>query len=269
MKKVYLIISILVLFTVLAIVGFGCATERNQSQVPIELPRVMAAGELLGKSGIIISQQSVGLWVNGLGKSTAAPDVVLLSIGVESQEKTVAEAQRGAVDAMNRVMTVLKNSGIADKDIQTKQFNIQQVTRWDDKQSTQVVIGYRVTNTVLAKIRSIDKAGSVIDSAAAAGGDLIRVNSIDFTVDDPAPYYKIAREKALQYAMEKAKQMAQISGVKLGKLLYVNEGSVYTPPARDNYMKYAGADMAPAVPTPISPGELEFQVTVEMVYEIN
>jgi uncharacterized protein YggE len=170
---------------------------------------------------------------------------------------------------MNRVMTVLKNSGIADKDIQTKQFNIQQVTRWDDKQSTQVVIGYRVTNTVLAKIRSIDKAGSVIDSAAAAGGDLIRVNSIDFTVDDPAPYYTIAREKALQYAMEKAKQMAQISGVKLGKLLYVNEGSVYTPPVRDNYMKYAGADMAPAVPTPISPGELEFQVTVEMVYEIN
>ncbi|MDD5399340.1 MAG: SIMPL domain-containing protein, partial [Dehalococcoidia bacterium] len=162
-----------------------------------------------------------------------------------------------------------KESGIADKDIQTSQYNIQQVTRWDDNQDTYVVVGYRVTNTVACKIREIDKAGSIIDKAVVAGGDLIRINGITFTVDDPTPYYKIAREKAVQYAMEKAKQIAQASGTRLGKVLYVSEDTSYMPPMVGNYsMKYSALEAA-ASPTPISAGELEFQVTITMVYEMN
>lgn len=226
------------------------------------------SGVVSGSAGIIVSQQNLGLWVSGLGKATAVPDIVILTIGVESQQKTVAEAQKGAVEAMNGIMQVLKGSGIADKDIQTSQYNIQQVTRWDDKQNTYEVIGYKVSNIVNAKIRNIEKAGSIIDSAAVSGGDLIRVNGISFSVDDPAPYYKIAREKAVLYAMEKAKQMAQLSGAKLGKLLYITEGNSYVPPVRDNYMKFESAAMAPS-PTPISAGELEFQVDVQLVYQID
>jgi uncharacterized protein YggE len=242
----------------------GCAPAP-----PVIYQGAAPPGAITGSGGIIVSQQNLGLWVSGLGKTTAAPDIVILTIGVESQQKTVAQAQKDAVEAMSNVMQVLKSSGIADKDIQTSQYNIQQVTRWDDKQNTYEVIGYKVSNIVNAKIRNIEKAGSIIDSAAASGGDLIRVNGISFSVDDPAPFYKIAREKAVLYAMEKAKQMAQLSGVKLGKLLYVNESNSYVPPVRDNYMKLAdGAAMAPA-PTSISAGELEFQTTVEMVYEIN
>ena len=222
-----------------------------------------------GSAGIIVSQQNLGLWVSGIGKAAATPDIVVLTIGVESQQKTVAQAQKDAVEAMTGIMKVLKNSGIADKDIQTSQYNIQQVTRWDEKQSTYEVIGYKVSNTVNAKIRDIGKAGSIIDNAAASGGDFIRVNGISFSVDDPTPFYRIAREKAVLYAMEKAKQMAQLSGAKLGKLLYVNESTEYTPQVRNNYMKFAGeAAMAPS-PTPISAGELEFQVNVELVYAID
>jgi len=223
-----------------------------------------------GSGSIIVSQQNLGLWVSGLGKSTGTPDVVLLTLGVESQQKTVAQAQKEAIDAMSNVMQVLKDSGIADKDIQTSQYNIQQVTRWDENQSTYVVVGYRVTNSVGCKIRDITKAGTVIDKAVVAGGDLIRINGIDFTVDDPTPYYKIAREKAVQYAMEKARQISQTSGTRLGKVLYVSEATSYNPPMVGNYaMKSAAMDSAPMAPTPISGGELEFQVTVEMVYEIN
>jgi uncharacterized protein YggE len=223
-----------------------------------------------GSGSIIVSQQNLGLWVNGLGKTTGTPDVVLLTLGVESQQKTVAQAQEEAVTAMSGVMRVLKDNGIPDKDIQTSQFNIQQITRWDEKQSTYIVTGYQVTNTVTCKIRDITKAGPIIDKAADAGGDLIRVNGITFTVDDPTPYYKIAREKAVQYAMDKAKQISQVSGVKLGKVLYMSEDSSYTPPMRENFaMKYSALDAAVPAPTPISAGELEFQVTVSMVYEIN
>ena len=263
MKKAAVILAAIM---VVAVSLLGCAP----APAVVYQGAVPATSIAAGSGGIIVSQQSVGLWVNALGKTTGAPDVVLLTLGVESQQQTVAQAQKEAVDAMTGIMQVLKDSGIADKDIQTSQYNIQQVTRWDEKQSTYVVDGYKVTNTVTCKIRDIARAGSIIDRAAVAGGNLIRVNGINFTVDDPTPYYKIAREKAVQYAMDKAKQISQVSGTKLGRVLYISEGTNYTPVVRENYMlKSAAMDAAPPSPTPISAGELEFQVTVDMVYEIN
>jgi len=253
-------------FLVVIMVMAGCAPA---PAVIYQGTAPTGSGVVTGSAGIIISQQNLGLWVSGLGKATATPDIVILTIGVESQQKTVAQAQKDAVDAMTGIMQVLKSSGIADKDIQTSQYNIQQVTKWNDKQDTYEVIGYKVSNLVNAKIRDIGKAGLIIDSAAASGGDLVRVNGISFSVDDPTPFYKIAREKAVLYAMEKAKQMAQLSGVKLGKLLSINESTEYTPQVRNNYMKFADeAAMAPS-PTPISAGELEFQVNVQMVYSMD
>ena len=102
---------------------------------------------------------------------------------------------------------------------------------------------------------------------AEVGGDLTRINSISFTVDDPTSYYEDARAKAIGDAVAKAKQMAQVAGIKLGKLLYISEGTPHIPPVvvRDYAMNVEGA--APA-PTSISPGELEIQVTVQMVYDI-
>lgn len=226
------------------------------------------AGAVASSGGIIVSQQSLGLWVNGLGKTTGTPDVVVLTLGVQSQDKTVAQAQKAAIGAMNGIMQVLKSSGIADKDIKTTQYNIQQLTRWDEKQSTSVVIGYQISNIVTVKIREVNKSGSIIDNTAQAGGDLIRVNGISFTVDDPLPLFKVARDKAVQDAMDKAKQMSQASSIKLGRITYINESTPYMPVVQNSYMKMAAADMAPS-PTPISPGELEFQVNVQLVYEIN
>jgi len=258
-KTVVILAAILIVAISLA----GCA----------QTPAVVYQGATpvaASSGGIIVSQQNLGLWVSAIGKTTGTPDIVLLTLGIESQQSTVAQAQKEAIDAMSGIMQVLKDSGIPDKDIQTSQYNIQQITRWDEKQSLYVVVGYRVSNTVTCKIRDITKAGTIIDKAAVAGGDLIRINGIDFTVDDPTPFYKIAREKAVQYAMEKAKQVSQASGTKLGKVLYVSEDTSYTPPMVGNYaMKSSVMDAGARAPTPISAGELEFQVNITMVYEIN
>jgi uncharacterized protein len=227
-----------------------------------------SASTMVNSGGIIVSQQSLGMWVNGTGKAMGTPDVVVLTLGVQSQDRTVAPAQRAAVDAMNRIMKVLKDAGVADKDIQTTQFNIDQQTKWDEKENTVVVIGYQVSNIVTVKIRDMGKAGSIIDQAAEASGDLIRVNGISFMVDDPSPLFKIAREKAIQNATDKAKQMAQAAGVKLGKLIYLSESTPYSPVVQNAYMKSSdAAGMAPA-PTAISAAELQFQSTVQLVYQM-
>lgn len=222
-------------------------------------------GGTLELKGFTDNQQE-GIWVNGEGRVAAAPDVAILSLGIEAQEASVAAAQASAAEAMDRVMKALKDKGVAEKDIQTQYYNIQKVTRWDNERQQEFVIGYRVTNTVVAKIRDVARAGGVIDAVAAAGGDLTRINSIGFQVDDPTPYQQQAREKAVATAAAKAKTLAESAGVKLGKPVYITESSYIPGPVyRDIAKAEAGV---PTVQTPISPGETEITVTVQINYAI-
>jgi len=229
-------------------------------------PSIPKAQQVL--SGIF-SPQNTGIWVTGKGEVSVTPDVAILSLGVEAQETTVAEAQRQAASAMTAITTELDNFGIPEKDIQTQHFSITPVRRWSEKEGEEILIGYRVTNTITVKVRKVDEAGALIDAVTRAGGDLIRINSISFTVDDPSPYYQEAREKAMADAEAKARQLAQLAGVKLGKPTYINEsGGVVSPPTpyRAESMMPVPAPAAP--PTPISPGETEIRLTVQVVYSI-
>jgi len=209
-----------------------------------------------------VNSQQEGIWVSGQGKVTVTPDIATLYLGIEAQADTVAEAQSQAVEAMDAVMTTLTDNGVDEDDIQTQYFSIDQVTRWDDGE--QIVIGYRVTNMVTAKVREIDDVGSIIDAVATAGGDLIRINNIAFSVDDPSEYYEEAREEAMADAKAKAEQLADLAGVELGRPTYISEGTIYSP------VVYRDVGMTEAAPpsTPISPGEIELTLIVQVAYAI-
>ncbi|MFC1901519.1 SIMPL domain-containing protein [Chloroflexota bacterium] len=216
------------------------------------------------------SQQNTGIWVTGTGEVTVTPDVAILEVGVEAQETTVAASQTKAYAAMNDVMGALTGSGVAGEDIQTQYFRIRQRTRWDDVRGEEVVTGYQVTNRVTAKIREIEEVGSIIDATVTAGGDLIRINDLSFSVDDPLAYYDEAREKAAADARERAEKLAAQTGVKLGEPTYVAE-STYMPPAYQGitYAISEGPMPAPApAPPSISPGEVKITLTVQIAYGI-
>ncbi|MFC1937700.1 SIMPL domain-containing protein [Chloroflexota bacterium] len=219
--------------------------------------------------GLNFGVQQEGIWVSGEGKVTAAPDIATLRLGIEAQQASVAEAQTEAAQAMDKVMKSLTDNGIDDKDIQTQYFNISPVTRWDNEKQEEIVLGYRVSNMVIAKIRDIDKVSVVIDAVAVAGGDFTRIQSIGFSIDDPTVYQEQAREKAVADAKTKAEKLAHLAGVKLGKPTYITEG-VSAPPVIYPRGMYEGAvpAPAPAVETPISPGELEVTLNVQVVYAI-
>ncbi|MDD3628769.1 MAG: SIMPL domain-containing protein, partial [Actinomycetota bacterium] len=161
----------------------------------------------------------------------------------------------------------LKQNGVDDEDIQTQYFSIYQMTKWDDDKDEEIVIGYQVTNTVAAKIRDIDKVGAIIDAAAKAGGDLVRMHDISFSVEDPSTYYKDLRGEAMADAEAKAKQLAELAGVTLGKATYISEG-IQTPVPK--WIKSVAEEMEPAeeYPTSISPGETKISLTVQVAYSI-
>lgn len=138
------------------------------------------------------------------------------------------------------------------------------VRSWID--DYEILVGYRVTNMVTVKIRNVEATGQIIDAAAKASRDLIRIHGVSFTVDDPSIYESEGRAQAIADARAKAQQLASFAGVHLGSPFYISESGGFAPIYQDYYG--VGIMEAGRVPTPISPGETEITLTVQMAFAI-
>ena len=265
-----IILTISLLLVALLTTGITGCSSSNPPEGGSQTPTAQSS---LPEVNVSLNNQVEGIWVSGTGKVAVSPDIAILRLGIETQEVTVSEAQAKASEAMDKVKTALIESGVAEKDMQTQNFRIRQRTRWDDEQQQEVVIGYRVTNDVVAKIRDMEKIGDIIDAVVAAGGDYTRIDDLSFSVDEPSTYYDEAREKAMAEAKGKAEKIAGLAGMKLGDPTYINE-SASTP-----YLGGMGYEMAVPAPTPapapiivetppISPGEIEISVNMQIAYSI-
>jgi len=206
-----------------------------------------------------------GITVSGEGKATGQPDIAILSLGISTLRPTVAEARNEAASTMQKVIDSLKGNGVAEKDIQSAQYSIYPEYDYSIVAS-QKLLGYRITNTVTIKVRDIDKTSDVLDGATAAGGDLTQVQGISFTIDEPDALRDQAREDAVKDAKARAQRLADTAGVKLGDPISITESSVSPPvPMRDALL--GGAAEANTA-TPIQPGELDIDLTVQVVFAI-
>src|SRR3990170_909494 len=149
-------------------------------------------------------QEAPGISVSGSGSVFGEPDIAVLSLGVSATADSVGAARSQAAEAMDAMLTALKEGGVADDDIQTTRFSVQPL--YDYIEGRTVLRGFSVDNIVTAKIHTIDDTGKLIDAALAAGGNLSRIDSIQFTIDDPAALEDQAREKAMGEGEGKAER---------------------------------------------------------------
>ena len=255
------LLALVIGVALLGAVGLAFVPHANASpSTPSE-----ATPQSVTDSGSNSNSQFAGVWVTGEGKVTVVPDVAILSLGVEAQAITVQQAMDEAAIAMDRVMAALRANGVAERDIQTQWFNIYPVRDWIDE-GREILIGYRVTNMVSAKIRDVEATGSIIDRVAEAGGDLARIQGVSFTVDDPSQYHSEARAMAIADAQAKAEHLAALAGVDLGRPFYISESGGFVPIYRD--YGYGMLEAGAVPPTPISPGETEVTLTVQMAFAI-
>ena len=281
----FVVLALLILIT-----AFACS--RNESSLntgidvlePTALAPVYASSSTFAEEGTVRGVANLdslhldglmgGIRVSGTGTVSVEPDVAILQVGVEVFAGKVSIARSEASKAMDSVVTILKKEGVEEKDIQTTKFNIyprydyEEVTVNGKRIGTQVLTGYTVNNTVKAKIYEIDKVGDIIDKSADAGGDYVRINGVDFTVDDPSPYQTEIRKMAVEDAVEKAQDYALLTDVELGPVIELNEmnsGSLHSPYEADYGMRM----MAAAAPTTsISAGQLEISLTVDTLFAI-
>jgi|LSQX01.2.fsa_nt_gb uncharacterized protein YggE len=198
---------------------------------------------------------------SGEGVVRVTPDIAVVSLGVETSKKEMSEAQSENKKLMNEIMAELKNLGIQDKDIQTNNYSVYPDYEWNNNK--QILLGYKVTNTVSVKVRKIDDTGKVLDAVAAKGAN--RVNGIQFTVEDTGKLYEEALKLAVKNAEEKAKVMTGYFGInKLSPVKITERSQGYYPLYDEGQYEM---ELAAGRSTPISTGQLEIKASVDVNFE--
>ena len=222
---------------------------------------------------------ATGIWVSGQGTITLDPDLAMLDFGVEVNAPSVSEANSQAATAMDAIIEALKTRGVKDEDIQTSRFSVSPRYRYVEEETDgvrtgrDVLTGYRVRNNATMKLRDLDAIGEVIDEVVTAGGDVVRINRINFTLEDPKPKMTELREMAVADAKAKAEHLAELSDVKVGRLIYISEGA-----SGPSVGGFAGGSVWPAAPAPahleslsapsVSGGEVTLTLVVQAGFAI-
>ncbi len=196
--------------------------------------------------------------VQGEGIATAKPDVVVLTIGVMTEDKNVKAAQEENALRSNALLQALQNLGIQEKDIQTISYTI--TPEYDYKDGVSSLRGYRVEHLYEVTVLNVQKAGEVYDAAIEAGANIAR--DLNFRVSDPGLYYEQALTRAVLNAQAKAKTIAETLQVNVSPIpvSLVEEGG----PVPQPLIGYAAA--SPKAATPIEPGELTIKARVQGVF---
>lgn len=243
--------------------------------------RVVAAGlTTLACAGMTAAQEQRPeprtISVSATGKVSARPDTAEIQFGVVTESPTAVAALQANNQAATRLTAILKERGVAEKDIQTVQ--IQVVPRYTQPQPRRPglagdqaeefvprIYAYRVENSFRIKARQIDSLGPLLDSVVEGGANQIR--GISFHVEKADQLLVEARRQAVRNAHQKAEELAEAALVRLGLPIRIEEhgGPVPVPQPR----MYAGGAMMAAAPTmPVAPGEQELTVSVSIVYEL-
>jgi uncharacterized protein len=203
-----------------------------------------------------------GIAVSGTGEVLGTPDTLQMRFGVSVLRPTVDQAVRDAANLGDGLVGSLEAGGVASDDIQTANYSIS--PEYDYSSDQRRLVGYRVDNTVIAKIRDLDAAGSVIDSAVASVGDEIQVSGVSFSIEDDTELIAAARTAAWEDAQAKAQQLADLAGVTLGKAVTINESFANVPPV-PVYRDYAFDEVGGALAeTPIEAGQQQVAVTLQV-----
>ena len=216
-------------------------------------------------TGISTDNGRPSIAARGVGMVKGTPDTLRVVLGVETRSASAKDALAANNEKANALVDTLKSKGVEAKDLQTSQLSINPT--YDDK--GQLITGYQVNNTVTATLHDIGGAGGLIDAAAGAVGDAVRVQSIGFSIDDDSALKAEARTQAVHLARLQAEQMAKAAGVKLGAVRFISEVPANGP--MPYYDVAAGRTSAPgqaAAPAPVLPGQQELTLTVDVVWDI-
>ena len=220
---------------------------------------------LLGAAGLSTPANAADsryITISATGSTNVVPDAVRITATVSVVGKTSKEALATASSTSSAIRKALTSNKIATKDVATQSVSVFPEYTYPAS-GTPVLTGYRASQSFDITVRAASTAGAVVDAIVDAGGDNLQINSASPFVLDNDKATETARASAIARAKAKANSYAKLLGVKLGKVIYLDETSTPAP-----FPIYSAAAKAEDSATQIDLGEQKVSVSVTVRWSI-
>lgn len=246
---------------VLAMVPAACAQGTTAFAAPSGTQQMTHPNSIQPETTLNISAEA---------RINRAPDIAIVTAGVTEERETAREAMAAQAEAMNGVFEALKAAGVAERDMQTSGLSLS--PRYDyietadasgRKRGQQRLAGYVASNQVTVRVRDLTRLGSTLDSLVSSGSNTL--SGVSFSIDDDKAIRAEARTKAMQDAIAKAELYASAAGLRVARIVTINEGYEHSPQPQA-MARMMSSDMAES--TPVAGGEVGITASVNVMFEL-
>ena len=203
--------------------------------------------------------------VTGDARVTAKPDRVQIDIGVTTRAAKSQEAASQNAQQVAAVLAAVRKAAGPGADLKTVSYALNPNYQYHPNGAEPTLEGYTALNVVRVTLDELPKMGTVIDAATQAGAN--HVQGVQFTLRDQDSVRAQALREAAQRARAEADVLAAALGLKVLRVLTVEETSPRITP-----IFYGGAPRAmanaAAPATPVEAGTLDVMADVTLSVEV-
>jgi len=195
----------------------------------------------------------------------AQPDRARIDLGVVSQASTAQEASAQNAKQVEQVLAGLREALPDTKNIRTRGYSLHPNYHHPRDGGQPTITGYTASNIVEITVDDVKAVGEIVDSAIKAGAN--NVNGLEFMLRNEQEFRSRALGEAATKARANAESLAAALGLKVARVLHVQEGSpAVIRPVREIAMQRMAADAGSAVP--MEPGTIEVRAQVTLTVEV-
>ncbi len=204
------------------------------------------------------------------------PDKVTVTIGVDTQGMTAAEAATKNAELMEKVIAALKALGITDDQISTSWYSVFPVYDYRSPPCIEIypqppdcapkseITGYTASNSLSVTLNADEDVGKVIDAAVAAGANNVSGAYFFVSEERQQAIRDSLIEKAISNARSRADKAADAVDMNITGVKSINLNDVYFPV----FYKEVAQD-ASGASTQILPGQQQVTMTVQVTFRMS
>ncbi len=207
--------------------------------------------------------------VTGDGKVTAHSDTAILSFSLILEAPTVKQVTAEGKRKKEAIMAAMKELKVTPNNIEVSKYNLSPDYH-EDKKKAQRIGSYHLEKEMVIKVKKLELVDKILDVVTKAGSNKI---SLVFDVAEPSAFKRLARKKALLDARKKAEEMAEVAGVRIGRVMTFSEDESEhypthsVPSSRIGFVDVHGDSSSPI--SVVESGSKEFTTSVNVTYEIS
>ncbi len=212
------------------------------------------------------------LSVSGDAEVRVAPNLVFLSLGVETRDAQLPQARAANDAAVKRVIQALQSLRVAPADIQTDFMNVHM--QYNNITPTAIDF-YSVEKEIAVYIRNVPSFDSILGAVLDAGAN--HIYGVEFRTTELRKYRDQARAAAVKAAMEKASALAAAAGLQLdpkplGLSNYTDGGGAWYGRLNGNNQflsqNVAQAPTASPAEGTVAPGQISVTAAVTISFKL-